>query len=250
METIPPLGVAIWVAGILLLAYAFFQMYRRGLYRDFPIFFGYLAFHLLHAAIGLWVSETMRIDFVWNFMWGGEVVDGPLSVALIYELFAKTLAPYGGIQKLGKLLFLTSILVLAVVGVWIAVSDPHSFVQHKDTAVISMDRSLDFARVALMFLLFAFHRVLGLNWRHYLFGIALGLSVGSAIALLSETLRLQIGMSWWKPFSYLLPFSYDIGCVIWAFYLTSQESTISVAELPSSSALAKWNEAIQEILAH
>lgn len=249
MYHLSPLTVVLWIVGILLLAYALGQTYRRGLHREFPIFFGYLVFHLFTAVSTLWVTQHLRVHTAYSYDWSCEALDGPVSLALIYELFAKSLAPYGSIQKLGKVSFLVTTLALIVLGFWMLTSDPHSWMQKIDSAMISMDRSLDFARLALLFLLFGFHRILGLNWRHHLFGIAIGLAISSAVALLSGTLRLQVGVSWWRAYIYLYPFSYDLGCGIWAFYLTSAESRLNVENLPTPNFLAKWNEAIAGVLA-
>jgi hypothetical protein len=137
---------------------------------------------------------------------------------------------------------------LSCLAIWIALSDSHSFVQRLNSAVISMDRSVDFTKLALLFLLFGVHRFLGLNWRHYLFGIALGFSVSSSVDLLAQAVRLQLGMSWARMFSYVDPMSYNIGLCIWVYYVLSKESKVRVSAVPYSAHLTKWNAALQEIL--
>src|ERR1035437_121048 len=248
MRSMPLPNLLIWISGILLLGFIAIMGIRRRLYREFPIFSTYVLFHLLHATLALWVYYRLSSEVYYFFHWGGEAFDGLLSLALIYEIFSQALSPYPGIRRTGLRLYFIASLVLTLGAMWIAVSDPHSIYQRLNSAVISMDRSFEFMQVGLLFLLFVFHHLLGLSWRHYLFGIVLGLSISTTISVLSTAARLQIGMSWSNIFVLLAPLSYDLGLVVWSYYTATSESKVHVTEVPYSAHLTRWNHALEEIL--
>lgn len=245
----PPITLAVWTTGIALLAFMTFMLVKRGLVREFPIFTAYVVFHLLQAAIGLWVAKhfTMLIYYYYGFT--SDALDGPLSLALIYEIFSKALSPYPGLRKSGLTLYCGAMVVLAAIGFFMLRANSYTEIQLFAVGILAMNRSLEFIRIGLLLLLFVFHRVFGLSWRHYLYGIALGLGTSATITAVSTTLRMQIGRSWNRFFLFLPPLAYDIGLVIWSYYLATSESKLQVTEAPYSASLSRWNAALEEILA-
>src|SRR3569833_3115437 len=94
-----PLGIVIWIVGVLLLGWITFLLFRRRLYTELPIFTVYIVFHFVQAAIGLLLVPFANIYEKFYFGWGGDALDGPLSIALFYELYSKAFQPYPGLRK-------------------------------------------------------------------------------------------------------------------------------------------------------
>ena len=240
---------AIWIAGIAMLWIIFTLLVRRRLLRELPVFSAYIFFHMVRSSLGIVLWHTCGVMFNWYYIWLGEAVDGVFTLAVLYEVFSKGLSPYPAIRRTGLMLYFSAAAVLTFAAVWMVLGDPKSLVHRLNSATISMDRSYEFMQMMLLVLLFAIHRLLGLSFRHYVFGVALGLAVETSITTMSATLRLQIGVTWDKIFNILDPMAYDLGLIVWTYYFATAESKLQVTEVPYSPNLARWNTALQQLLA-
>jgi hypothetical protein len=249
MSTVSPLGMFLWYLGIVLLGAVVILLARRRLYREFPVFGVYVIFQFASAVVGLWAWNRFGIHLlseVYNF---GEFMDAILSMALVLEIFSKTLNPYPGIRRVGIVVYTVAGCVLSSVAIWMAAIAPTSEIAKIATHFVVLERSAQFVRVGLLFLLFLFCRFFGLSWRHYLFGIALGLAIATSVEALNNSLRIQFGWDIVRIYVIVAPLSFDLGVLTWVYYLVASESKVRITQLPQSAQLARWNTALEELLA-
>jgi hypothetical protein len=240
-----------WLISLFSLSVVLVMLMRRKLYPEFPIFTTYVLVQLLGWTAMLWVIPHFPRYVSWYGWLVMQCLDAILSMAVLLEVFSTMLKPYAGIRRLGAIICVIAGVVLVMVAVSMAMVAPPSDVSYaRITArVIAWQRSADFARLALLFVLFAFSRVFGLNWRHYVLGIAIGLGIMAVIELLAESIRVEFGFRATGLINVLSPVGYDLGLVIWSYYFIRQESRVAVNEAPQSASLLRWNSALEELLA-
>jgi hypothetical protein len=111
-----------------------------------------------------------------------------------------------------------------------------------------LQRSLRFIQVGLLLLLFALSGALGLTWRSYSFGLALGYGTFAIVDLVLWAVRLQYGDEFWKMQSGLGTVAYNMMILIWTWYfLQPQKVALPIRVIPYSD-IAKWNEKLEELL--
>jgi hypothetical protein len=132
----------LWVAPHVLQGIILFAMVRRGLLRQFPMFFLYTGFEILQSALLLVVSHS--VSYFGSVYFQVYAVGLALSTAIrfgvIYELFSHFFHRYPALSGAGRLLFRGATLVLLVIAVGLAVSAPGNVMDHalKDAAYASL----------------------------------------------------------------------------------------------------------------
>jgi hypothetical protein len=238
----------LWLSGLGLLIYLTLVLYRRKLLTEFPIFSFYTVYHLVYGIIEF-SFRLLRADPLTIFIafWLREVIDIVIILAVVYELFSKVLEPYPGLQKVGSRLYLYGAAVAIPIALWMAIS--YHYFEVLDDGLRNMVRSLHFVEISLIFALFVFCRVFGLAWRHYVFGIALGFGIKSSMQTVAESLSLQSRYPGSLISGLLSAFAYLTGLVLWSYFFSTQEKTVPVEEVGRSPYLARWNTALEELLA-
>jgi hypothetical protein len=251
MQPLSTTQLLIWVTGILLLGLVVALVLRRKLYAEFPVFCAYAIFQLVTAAVSLWIRLRCSNPFYFKSWVVQSVLDAVLSMAVLLELFSKMLKPYPGIRKLGHLVYLIAGILLVAIAAWMLIETPPSDVSVAKLTVwiVSGQRSVDFVRFGLLFVLFMFCRLFGLTWRHYLFGIALGMAVLTGLEVLGESFRVEFGYHIHRIYELVVSAGFDLGVLVWSYYLVRQESKLYVTEVPYSPNLVRWNTALEELLA-
>jgi hypothetical protein len=116
--------------------------------------------------------------------------------------------------------------------------------------ILAMERSVRFLQAGLLAFLFIFAKALGLNWRHYAFGIALGMAIFVGTELVVVTMRNHFGRSADDVFVLLKPAAYLCGVSIWLGYLM-RPAPDRLAIAPTGNELNevyRWNQALQGYL--
>ena len=88
--------------------------------------------------------------------------------------------------------------------------------------VLSIEQAGTIVRAGLLLLLFLAGNVLGLRWRHYAFGIALGFALHASVELVAIAVRARLGTV--TPIWPLVDgIAYHCSLLIWIVYLFSRE---------------------------
>lgn len=241
------LGYMFWILGPALQLVVCVEMVRRGMRREFPFFFSYLAFHLA-STVALFVVYRWAFDQYFYAYWTANVMRVLLGFAVLYELFSNALKPYQALRDLGKMLFVWAGIIMLLVAVLLAVntSAPNE-ISRVVAAVLSLERSVRLMQCGMLLFLLLFGAKLSLSWRHQTFGIALGIGAYAATDLLLVSLRSSLGPGWETNFSLLRAGIYVSACAVWAVYFALPEpARIPMASSAARPILQRWNEVLAE----
>ena len=225
-------------------------MVWRRLVRQFPVFFTYVAFHVVESAVALLIYQhygRRSYPYLYEF-WTAQALGLALRFAVIYEIFSHVFRPYEGLRRASATGFKWSAVVLVAVALIAAVAGPSNEPTFAVTGALVIGRSIDVVQCGLLVLLFLFASYFALTWRNYVFGIALGFGVIASMELLAAVLGTQFGSVSDVLLATLPRVAYAAGTMIWAAYLVSPEpSRTEIKALPQHE-LEKWNQELLELL--
>src|SRR5450631_1619067 len=104
----------LWIAPHALQIIVAIVMVRRGLFREFPVFFAYTVFQVVEEGTLFVLDHSAAISGFqyWKASWVGLAIDVPLRFAIIYEIFSSVFENYPGIKQLGRVVFRGATVVL------------------------------------------------------------------------------------------------------------------------------------------
>ena len=221
----------------------------KRMWRKFPIFVSYcLSSAILNVTSYAIYASHWRRNFYFSAYWLTEAVGLLMGVAVVYEIFKHLFTPYPGLRKLATQSFQGAILLLVVLGCILIYAQPSGERNHVQAAFMVVEEASRALEVGLLGFLFLFAGVFGLHWRQYLFGMALGLGVFTAVELVGVTMRLQFGVVANPIFGVIRTVSFASSLIIWISYLLAPELAASPAEMPKRAQLEQWNNAIMELI--
>ncbi|MGA9640057.1 MAG: hypothetical protein WBQ72_01560 [Terriglobales bacterium] len=207
--------MVLWCAQPVLQSVVAAIIWRRKLYKYFPVFFYYLLAQI--AIFGLTFPFYHRND-TWYFWlyWMGEVVNAILSFKVIHEIFLDIFRPYHALKDLGTPVFKWAGLVMLLVSVVVAASNSYNQdpISH---AVTTLERSVRLAQVGLILFLILFSGFLGVSRKQVSFGIALGFGVFAATELMLLAMH-SGGLIRRGSYDFIDMLSYNISALIWLGY--------------------------------
>jgi hypothetical protein len=239
----------VWIVDLALLAFLVAIMQRRKLLQEFPLFSAYTIFHLVYGIIELVLRFKANAITIFVFYWLREWLDVVLILSVMDEIFRKVLDPYPAVQRMGSRFYRCTMLLLIAVGVWMAASFHYLELKMMDQVLDNVVRTLHFVEVGLVFSLFIFCRIFGLNWRHYVFGLALGFGIKASLQTVGHSLWLQTGYPGTAISLFLMDFAYTSALVLWCYSFATEEKTVPVQLLARSPQLERWNTALEQLLA-
>ncbi len=238
------------IAPRLLLVVVFIALLRHRLYRQFPMFFAFVVADFVQAAVLLPMifSHFSRSDIYATAFYSGLVVSTALRFGIIHEIFAHMFRDYAVLHRLGKPLFRWVTVGLLLVGLAVAAYQGGHDARPLTSLVHVLDLAASILQCGLLLGLFFFSSYLGLSWRSYLFGIALGLGAFASANLVAAAIRSQTGFLYNNPLNYFTMGTYQ-GCVlVWVFYLLAPERVAQYAlkTLPEND-LEVWNQELRRL---
>ena len=237
---------AVWGLGTLVQLAIAIVMLRRKLFRTFPVFFAYIVFHFAESIMGQVVYLAWRSAY-YRFYWGCEAVDAIFTLAVIQEIFRVMFTPYDALRKWGTAAFRWLTLTLCVFAMFTAVLSPSGESDRNFAAILVLDRSVQVVQLGLVFFLFAFCRLFGMTWRHYVFGIAAGLAFITSVGTAVIALRTHMGAAGNTLFAYAAPIGFVLGNVLWSYYFASEKSVVPLNIVPRTDQLIAWNQALSRV---
>jgi len=236
----------LWVTPALVQACLLALMARRKLRREFPRFFSYTVLQVCSFPLLYGVFRYSPQQYFYVYWTVGALSVG-LGFAVIHEVFNHVFRPYSGLRDLGSLLFRWAGLVLVLVGVVVAASSSGAGPQRVVAGVLALERSVRLMQCGLILFLFLFSAYLGLNWRHYVFGIALGFGLFASVEMILVTLWTQLGPSANAILSLVKSSTYLFSTLIWAGYMLSPQPERKVRILPQPTS-DRWDFALAAII--
>lgn len=236
------LGPHLWQIPIALL------MVRRRLHREFPFFFAYTVLQIILNPVMFGLDHSTQVPPVdyWRAHYAGVLLSGALRFGIIYELYHYVLQGYPVLSALSSRVLRYAAVALLFAAILVSAyfpgTDPPLF-----AAINTVDRGVALMQAGLLSIIFLFASYFRLSWKNYVFGIAAGLSVFSAVQLGSLSLRIAIGPS--RKFDLVEMSVYQVCVFMWLAYLLAPAPALRpISEIPDHN-LQEWNNELQRFLA-
>jgi hypothetical protein len=249
----------LWIVPHVLEGIILFAMIRRGLHRQFPMFFLYISFEIAQCFCLFGVSQYVSYfgPVYFQVYAVGLAISTAIRFAVIYELFCHFFRRYPGISGAGKLLFRGASLVLLLVALGLAASAPGktptpgvneaTYITLR-TTTFAADRAVSVLQGGLLISLFLFSRYFVLSWRSPAFGIALGMGTFAIAEFATTALRLYVDISN-KVYDRAAMGLYHLCVLIWILYVVRAEPELrfELKSLPKYD-LEIWNRELERLL--
>ncbi len=214
--------MALWFAQPVFQVAVAIVVWRRQLYKQFPVFLAFLLTQVGIFVITYPIYKIFGISTTWYFglYWLSQALNAVLCFKIIHEVFLDVFRPYHSLKDLGTPVFKWAGLVMLLVSVVVAASnsgdqDP---VVH---AVVTLQRSVRLVQFGLILFLMLFARFLGVSRKQVSFGIALGFGLTAGVELMLLAMN-SGGMIGQGNLNLINMFCYDISEVIWLGYAFSR----------------------------
>lgn len=237
-----------WLAALVMQLILEGILLTKRTWRRFPLFFVYASSSFILGINAFLVHNFGSPLAYFIAYWVNEGLGLLLGLAVIYEIFNHLIAPYPGLRRLGTAIFQIAIAFLILFG-WVVVYMQPLGEHHEIAAALyKIEEATRILEVGLLGFLFLFATAFGLHWRQYVFGMALGLGIFTAVKLVAVTMRVQFGVSARPAFNLVQMISFHASMVMWIAYLLAPDLAVDSAEVPKRAQLEQWNKAIMELI--
>jgi hypothetical protein len=244
----------LWAAPNLLLLFLAIVIWRRKIYKQFPVFLVY-AVAVAIEQLTLYVADVLpsvsAINW-WYLFWTGLLAEAVIKFALIGEIFSAVFGQYPSLAKLGKLLISGVGVVLVLLATVAAAYTPKDNTYWIVSGAHLLELAIYLIECGLMLFLFLFAAYFKVHWSRSAFGIALGLGVSACVHLATWALMANGNFSaQYRDLLDLLNLATFHVCVlIWFYYLlVPRESAIaSAVPPPPEHKLELWNQELERLL--
>jgi hypothetical protein len=222
-------------------------MYGRGLHEKARYFFAYILWQTFSTVVLYVIWRSFR-PYYFFASWTNDLVTVSLGLAIISECFDRFFESYKSVRYFAKLVLLSSLAVLMLIGIVLAKFHDVSFSTPLWTVLLVAERSVRIIQLGLILTLFSLSRYLHLRWKNYLFGILLGFGFLALMTLTGLTVRMYYGKLVFAWEEMLLGTAYCFSLVIWTFYVLQPEVLkVPVVSLPAHE-LERWDQALTQLL--
>ena len=210
-------GYALWLLAPVCQISILIFMLRRKLRAEFPFFFSYLAFQVLSFVVEYSVWHFAPAQY-FGVYWTSSGLSAILGFLVIHEVFSYAIRPYAGLRDLGKLLFRWVCLLVILAGSLLAISSSGMTGKHVMAAISDVERAVRLMQCGLLLFIFVCSSYLGLTWRNFAAGIALGYGIYASTSLVTYSVLAQLGTSWYKTSGNINTAAYVLALAIWISY--------------------------------
>ena len=236
----------IWGSSFVVQLVTLYLLTHRKLMRQFPVFYGYTVFHVIQGAASIIAYHISYKAYFYEW-WTGELLDALVTLAVIQEIFAVSFEPYEELKQWGGRFFMFLTIALCSIAVLTAMHSPIPGLTPRVQMLNTLQRSVSFVEVGLLFFLFVLCRLFGMTWRHYTFGIASGFVVMSSIYTASNAIRMHYGLEVAAWTGLVESAGFALAVFVWTYYFASSKSRVPLDNVPGTTQLVEWNRALGEI---
>ena len=246
---VPVIDVVFAYGGTFLQSLIAVVFIRHNAYRQYPWFFAYTIYDIFQILVQepIFIVQGLSRTYVLT-VYSMQIVALALSLTVIYEVFTSMMRPYAGLNFVGKRLFWILSAVLVIVAILMVALGDGPGANRMAHAVFVTLRSIRMIQIGLLLSLFVLSRSLGLTWRSYSFGIALGYGTYAAIDFLLAAIRAEYGEAIWHIESLLSASAYSLALSIWLWYMLQPQEVAQPIRVIPYNDIAKWNEKLEELL--
>jgi hypothetical protein len=245
------LGYVIWLLSPVCQIGILIFMLRRNLRKEFPFFFNYTIFQVISFAVLYTVYHFGTGMTYFYAYWTSSALGVSLGFLVIHEVFSYAIRPYAGLRDLGKVLFRWVAMLVILAGSLTAISVSGMNGHYLTQAVTEMERAVRLMQCGLLLFIFVCSSYLGLTWRNFAAGIALGYGIFAATQLVTYSVRLQVGGSWGATLSMISSLVYALSVLIWLGYSAMPEKAMQRVhnDVVYRPIFDRWNQAAMVLTA-
>ena len=235
--------MCLWWAQPILQSVVAAVLWRRKLYKQFPVFFSFVLAQVAIFAVTYPLYHNAPYKWYFWFYWFGETVNAILGFKVIHEIFLDVFRPYHALKDLGTPVFKWAGAVMLLVSVVVAASN--SFSQDPIVhAVTTLERAVFMVQFGLILFLILFSGFLGVSRRQVSFGIALGfgLFAGTELMLLAMS---SGGLVQLATYNLVNMLSYIVAIFIWLGYSLSPRVVRETA--PNYLQTQRWERGLADL---
>ena len=216
-----PLKLAEYIPLVFLCALLCVLVARRS-FRSFPWFTAYVFFAVC-AGIARFFVRNRPPDYFYTY-WITEGGYALLGICVMYEAFKRV---FGNLGRSGwpRLVFPIMVVLSAVLTYGRVSAFPMGLHMHNHliNAIILGEIAVRFLECLIFATLVTLVPIVGLQWRQYPFGVAMGFGIYSTTALLT-TIRFSIlGLEYHFFWGWALIVSYTCAVLIWLWFFSAKE---------------------------
>jgi hypothetical protein len=240
----------LWIAPHALQIIIAIVMVRRGLWREFPVFFAYTLFTIVEQGTLFVLDHRTSVtpEQYWRDRWVFLAFEVPLRFAIIFEIFSSVFRDYSGLKRLTRIVFRVATVVLLFAAIIVIAQAPDDRTFPILSRVHLLELAVSIMQSGLLLLLIGFASYFGLSWRSSAYGFAFGLGIFATVRLATAAVRVWNGSIDGHVFDIVTMATYHCCVVIWLVYsLAPEAARRKVKELPENT-LEQWNAELQRLL--
>jgi hypothetical protein len=213
----------LWVAPSFLLLVLAALLWRRGVHKQFPVFFLFSVVIAIEQLI-LYAADvvpSVRPTTWWYLFWAGLLVEALLRFSLVGEIFGAVFGRYRSLARIGKLLISGVGVVLVLLASVIAAYTPKDNIYWIVSGAHVLQQTIYMIECGLVSSLFVFASFFKLTWGRSAFGIAIGLGLSACVHLATWALLANGNLSarYRVPLDFLNMGMDHLCVLIWFYYL-------------------------------
>lgn len=192
----------------------------RRSFRSFPWFTSYVLYAVV-ADLARFVVRNHAAAYYYTY-WITEGNYALLGIYVMYEVFQRV---FGNLGRSGwlRLVFPIMVIISGVLSYGCRSAFPMGLHNHLVVVIVLSEIAVRFLESLIFAVLVTLVPLIGLQWRQYPFGIAMGFGVYSTTALLT-TIRLSIlGTRYQFVWTWAVLGSYSAAVLIWLWFFSAKE---------------------------
>lgn len=219
-----------WLSLPLLAALAVVLLWRKA-YREFPVFFGYVAAVILFAGARL-MAYRMGYRAYYFVYWTSDLLLSMLALVVTYDLFARRI--FAGYRRVRFYRYSIPIAILVLIALTVVAAET----PNRTTIFLIASRFLSLLQVALIFFFGGLMLFLNRKWTDYEIGIASGFAVSECVQLMVAVTRSRLHYRI-TIIDQFPAWAYDVACILWLIYCWKPPQKPVGGEIPASG---EWLE--------
>jgi hypothetical protein len=238
------LSYVLWLLAPVCQMFLLIFMIKRKLRAEFPFFFTYTVFQVISFSVQ-YVIYHFAPNSYFNAYWTASALGVLLGFAVIHEVFTYAIRPYVGLRDLGKMLFRWVAMLLLLVGALVAISSSAMSGKYLVYAIVDVERAIRLMQCGLLLFIFMSSSYLGLTWKNFAAGIALGYGIFASVDLVMYSLRFGLGGGWNQIMSTITAVAYNVSVLTWLAYSAMPEKALQRVhnEVVYRPIFDRWNQA-------
>jgi hypothetical protein len=242
----------LWVAPNVLLLLLAALIWLRREHRQYLAFFIFAVVASLEqlTLYACDVIPSVSAETFWHVLWCGLLLEALVKFLLIGELFARALASYPSVAKLGKTLIRGASVALVAAGSLLAAFSPVSNAHWIVAGPHLLEQTIYLIESGLLVFVFVFSAYFRIWPDRVTWGICLGLAVSACVHLGTWAVAANNSSRQLSVFLDLLNMAtYHLCVLIWFYYLLvpRKVATDSAVQLPEHN-LEIWNRELERLL--